>query len=132
MEQFKKYLSAIHSIIEKIKKLMKKTYNAEFNKNIDESIQVTKKKVLDLIDEYPKYENAIQEKDRSSNVNLVGDISGLDTSGNHIINNTNNQSLLLNNTSEIDNLRMSLLVVAEIQTQEEFMTKREDKLRDIH
>lgn len=125
MEEFKKSLNSMYSIIEKIKKLLLKTYNDDFNKKMDESIQNVKSKVINIIDQYQDYDDAVKEKDRNSGVNIIGDISGLDTSINQ------NQSLLLNRPSEIDALRASLLVVSEIQSQEQFMVKREEKLQDI-
>ena len=125
MEEFKKILNTMHTIIDKIKKLLNKTYNRDFNLKVDEAIQNLKSKVLNVIDYYPEYEEILQNKDRNSGVNLIEEVADREST-------MNNQSLLMNRTSEIDALRTSLLEVAEIQSQEQFMVKREEKLNDIH
>jgi hypothetical protein len=133
MEQFKNYLNSLHVIIQKLTKIVKKIDKEEFTEWVDYSVKITKNKTLELIDDYPNYEKIIKNKDDEFNVNINGDTSGV-IMDNSLNNNNLNQSLIMNtsNTSDMDNLRMSFLQVAEIQSNEQFMKKREEELQGIH
>lgn len=133
MEQFKNYLNSLHNIIQKLTKIVKKIDKEDFTVWVEYSIQVTKSRTLELIDDFPSYEKIIKYKDDEFNVNINGDTSGI-IMDNSMNNNALNQSLIMNtsNTTEMDNLRMSFLQVAEIQSNEQFMKKREEDLQGIH
>lgn len=129
LSDFKKCLLQLNQIIERIKRLLEKCFDEAFLKKSNLTISTTKDKVLKLIDFYGKYEDIIEKYDFQFEYDDVHRKS-VDTS--NINNNSGLTQSFINRDSEIDGLRMSLLIVTEIQSQEHFMVERQEKLQDIH
>lgn len=128
MDEAKKALFNLNSIKEKIIRLLNKNDNFEFNKSTEEKIRNSNKKIVLIIDQIASYEEAVRLKDRNSSVNNPED-------SNSRLTVETNQTMGMNQsfmTNEIDALRMSLLVVTEIQSQEQFLKQREEKLLDMN
>lgn len=129
LADFKKCLVQLNQIIERIKRILEKCFDQKFIDKTNLTISTTKDKVLKIIDFYGKYEDILEKFDEQFEFD-DGRKKSLDTSN-------NNSGLgltqsFINRDSEIDGLRMSLLIVTEIQSQEQFMMEREEKLQDIH
>ena len=128
--EFTKTLNNLHFVIESIKSI---NLNSVGECDIDEIIKNANSKILAEIKCYEKYEDFIRIKDRTSTSIIYEENSAsikMNENNNSQITYKTNQSNKTN--SEVDNLKLSLLVVTDIQSQEQLMKKREEKLQDIN
>lgn len=129
LTDFKKCLVQLNQIIERIKRILEKCFDQKFIDKTNLTISTIKDKVLKIIDFYGKYEDILEKFDEQFEFE-DGRKKSLDTSNNN--SGIGLTQSFINRDSEIDGLRMSLLIVTEIQSQEQFMVEREEKLQDIH
>ena len=114
LADFKKCLVQLNQIIERIKRILEKCFDQKFIDKTNLTISTTKDKVLKIIDFYGKYEDILEKFDEQFEFE-DGRKKSLDTSNNN--SGIGLTQSFINRDSEIDGLRMSLLIVTEIQSQ---------------
>ena len=136
---FKKLSDSINSIDNILKEMDKKNVNNLYQTKTRQSLNVTKKKIIFIIDEAKDFEDTLAKKDKTINnfeSTLQDSHQYYDDSQNYmtepILKNQEFQTKQVIHDKVVDNFRASLIEIKEIVSIEEILKQREGELRDIH